>query len=46
MKERHWNSLVGALRHGHCVLILGSEIPATVGPEASRNDGADAPSFL
>ncbi|HTY82996.1 MAG TPA: TIR domain-containing protein [Silvibacterium sp.] len=27
MKERHWNNLVGALRHGQCVLMLGSEIP-------------------
>ena len=27
MKERHWNNLVGSLRHGNCVLMLGSEIP-------------------
>ncbi len=27
MKERHWNNLVGSLRHGQCVLMLGSEIP-------------------
>lgn len=32
MKERHWNSLVGALRHGQCVLVLGSEIPAAISP--------------
>jgi len=27
VKERHWNNLVGSLRHGNCVLMLGSEIP-------------------
>jgi len=27
VKERHWNNLVGPLRHGNCVLMLGSEIP-------------------
>lgn len=30
MKERHWSSLVGALRHGQCILILGPEIPVSV----------------
>jgi hypothetical protein len=30
VKERHWNNLVGALRHGQCVLMLGPEIPASV----------------
>jgi hypothetical protein len=30
VKERHWNSLVGSLRHGHCILMLGSEIPVSV----------------
>jgi hypothetical protein len=28
MKDRHWNSLVATLRYGHCVLVLGPEIPA------------------
>jgi len=32
VKERHWNSLVGALRHGQCVLVLGSEIPTRISP--------------
>ena len=27
LKERHWNSLVTSLRHGQCLLVLGSEIP-------------------
>lgn len=27
MKERHWNSLVAAVRRGQCVLVLGPEIP-------------------
>src|SRR6266850_7723560 len=27
VKERHWNSLVTALRHGECVLMLGPEVP-------------------
>jgi hypothetical protein len=30
VKERHWNNLVGSLRHGNCVLMLGSEIPVKV----------------
>jgi hypothetical protein len=30
VKERHWNSLVGSVRHGHCILMLGSEIPVSV----------------
>jgi TIR domain-containing protein/SIR2-like protein len=30
MKERHWNSLVTSLRHGQCILVLGSEIPVPV----------------
>lgn len=30
MKERHWNNLVGSLRHGQCVLMLGSEIPVRI----------------
>lgn len=30
MKERHWTNLIGALRHGQCVLVLGTEIPARV----------------
>lgn len=27
MKERHWNNLVGSLRHGQCVLMLGADLP-------------------
>ena len=41
MKERHWNSLVGSLRHGHCILMLGSEIPVSVtstDPKTVRED--------
>jgi TIR domain/SIR2-like domain len=30
VKERHWNNLVGSLRHGHCILMLGSEIPVRI----------------
>lgn len=39
MKERHWNNLVGSLRHGHCVLMLGSELPV-------RTSSADSDSSL
>jgi len=28
VKERHWNSLVAAVRRGQCVLVLGPEVPA------------------
>ena len=28
MKERYWTNLVRTLRHGQCVLVLGSEVPA------------------
>lgn len=31
MKERHWNSLVAAVRRGQCVLVLGPEIPVRNG---------------
>jgi hypothetical protein len=37
VKERHWNSLVAAVRRGQCVLVLGPEVPATW-------SGAPAPS--
>ena len=39
MKERHWNNLVGSLRHGNCVLMLGSEIPVkgTSTPNGSQS---------
>lgn len=32
MKERHWDTLTAALRHGECVLVLGDEIPVNVPP--------------
>ena len=43
MKERHWNSLIGALRHGQCILMLGPEIPvstSSTGPAAACDDNA------
>lgn len=36
MKERHWNNLVGSVRHGQCVLLLGSEIPSRVAQAGSN----------
>jgi TIR domain/SIR2-like domain len=30
LKDRHWDNLVGALRHGQCILMLGPEIPASL----------------
>ena len=35
MKERHWNNLVGSLRHGNCILMLGSEIPVKAAASAN-----------
>lgn len=42
MKERHWNNLVGSLRHGNCVLMLGSEIPVKVGSTSSTAASTDS----
>ena len=41
MKERHWNNLVGSLRHGNCVLMLGSEIPVKVASTTSTTASTD-----
>jgi hypothetical protein len=30
LKERHWNSLVAAVRRGQCVLVIGPEIPVSI----------------
>jgi hypothetical protein len=45
MKERHWNSLIGALRHGQCVLVLGPEIPVSVVSADSNGSTHDNASF-
>ena len=42
MKERHWNNLVGSLRHGNCVLMLGSEIPVKVASTTSTTPSTDS----
>jgi len=45
VKERHWNNLVGALRHGQCVLMLGPEIPVTVSsanPKTASQDNTSS----
>jgi hypothetical protein len=48
MKERHWTNLVSSLKHGHCVLVLGPELPAypagtvAVGEKGSPITYADA----
>jgi hypothetical protein len=41
VKERHWNNLVGSLRHGNCVLMLGSEIPVKVASTTSTTASTD-----
>ena len=45
MKERHWNNLVGSLRHGNCVLMLGSEIPVKVASTTSTTASTDSTSL-
>ena len=27
MKERYWTNLIASLRHGQCILVLGSDVP-------------------
>ncbi len=46
MKERHWNSLVAALRHGQCVLILGPEIPGGLASAGSPATGLEETSLI
>jgi hypothetical protein len=45
VKERHWNNLVGSLRHGNCVLMLGSEIPVKVASTTSTTASTDSTSL-
>jgi TIR domain/SIR2-like domain len=45
VKERHWNNLVGSLRHGNCVLMLGSEIPVKVTSTTSPSASTDGTSL-
>jgi hypothetical protein len=42
MKERHWHSLVGALRRGQCVLVLGPDVPAAVASGSEGGASVDA----
>jgi hypothetical protein len=37
VKERHWNNLVGSLRHGQCVLMLGPEVPVSISSADPKN---------
>ena len=46
MKERHWINLVGSLRHGQCVLVLGPEVPAARLSEDSKGGAPDSTSLL
>jgi hypothetical protein len=46
VKERHWNNLVGALRHGQCVLMLGPEIPVSVSPRDPQAASQGNTSFI
>jgi len=46
VKERHWNNLVGALRHGQCILMLGPEIPVSVSSTDPRTASQDSTSLI
>jgi hypothetical protein len=55
LKERHWNNLVGSLRHGQCVLMLGADLPvrrqlssggAGGGSEGAGNEDSTIPEQL
>ena len=46
MKERHWNNLVGALRHGQCILMLGPEIPVSVSSTDQEAASQDSTSLI
>jgi hypothetical protein len=38
LKERHWNNLIGSLRHGQCVLMVGADLPVNrAGPEPDKS---------
>ncbi len=41
MKERHWNNIVGSLRHGQCILVLGSETPVRVASTDGKTQSAE-----
>jgi len=40
LKERYWNNLIGSLRHGQCILVLGSDVPILV--KGDTGDGRPA----
>jgi hypothetical protein len=45
VKERHWNSLVGSLRHGQCILMLGPEIPVSMRSANNTIDSKEIVNF-
>jgi hypothetical protein len=46
VKERHWNSVVAALRHGQCTLVLGPEIPVSIASTGSNTTADHNASFV
>jgi hypothetical protein len=49
LKERHWNNLIGSLRHGECVLMLGADLPvriASADPSAAPREDSTIPDEL
>ena len=45
MKERHWTNLVTGLRYGHCVLVLGPEVPANLASAPNPSPAAQDISY-
>ncbi len=38
MKDRYWNNLIGSLRHGQCILVLGSDLPVRMKDAGCQGD--------
>jgi hypothetical protein len=46
LKERHWNNLIGSLRHGQCVLLVGAELPVEKTGSAPASEDTSIPQEL
>jgi hypothetical protein len=46
VKERHWNNLIGSLRHGQCVLMVGADLPVRKNGGESANEDSSIPQEL